>query len=138
MRERTIDDRFEAVPPARYRGSGDIARAIFEFAATHPIVLVSHVMKLFELDRRAAEGHLDGLLARGFLRRGPRLRHQLGAYQVTVTGLREIGSDLPAPIIDLRRYWRDIGVTWLSIAARGGVFGDVDRIYTRREMRCRR
>jgi len=113
----------------------DVDRRILGYMACHPLVLVSHVRALLGVQEREVTEHLDALVAAGLVRNGPRLRHQRAGYQITAGGLREIGSELPVPRLALRRYWQDIGVAWLSVAAHGGKFGEVDRVYCEREMR---
>lgn len=108
---------------------------ILEYVACHPLVLADQVMKLADLDEVEIVERLGVLEARGLIRSGPRLRHQRGTYQTTSAGLAEIGSELPVPRVDLRRYWHDIVVAWLGVAVRRGMFGPVDRVYTEREMR---
>lgn len=114
---------------------GDVDRRILGYMACHPLVLVSHVRALLGVQERDVTEHLDALVAAGLVRDGPRLRHQRAGYQITAGGLREIGSELPVPRLALRRYWQEIGVAWLSVAAQGGRFGEVDRVYCEREMR---
>lgn len=136
MNQRRPDPRPVAVPPARYRPTGNIARDLLEFMAGYPIVLVGQVMTLFELEQSTAASRLDELASRGLVRSCSRLRHQRGCYQMTAAGLAEIDSDLPVPRVDLRRYWRDVGVASLGVAVRKGAFGDdVERFFTEREMR---
>ena len=136
MAEQLIDGSGEAVIPARYAGSGDRGRDVLDFVAGHPVVLASHVARLLDLDAVSAATLLKGVCARGWLRMAGRFRHQPTALEVTLAGLRELGSELPAPVIDLRRYWRDIAAVALSVGARRGVFGEIDRVYTRREMQA--
>ena len=51
--------------------------------------------------------------------------------------MREIGSDLPLPRSDLRRYWQQLAAIWVAVGVRRGVVGaDIERIYTEREMRA--
>jgi hypothetical protein len=70
------------------------------------------------------------------IRLAPRLRNQLAGYQITRSGLSQIGSDLPVPRVDLRRYWHDVGVVWLWLTARNGVFGEIERVFSERKMRA--
>ncbi len=113
----------------------DVDRRILGYMACHPLVLVSHVRALLGVQEREVTERLDALVAAGLVRNGPRLRHQRAGYQITAGGLREIGSELAVPRLDLRGYWQGIGVAWLSVAAHQGQFGEVDRVFCEREMR---
>jgi hypothetical protein len=114
----------------------DVDRRILEYVACHPVVLVSQIQALLDVGESLATERLDALIAQGLIRHGPRLRDQQAGYQITASGLREIGSDLPVPRVDLRRYWHDVGVAWLWLAARKGRFGEVERVYGERELRA--
>ncbi len=82
----------------------DSDRAILSYMACHSLVRVSQVQTLLEVQEPAARERLDALAAAGLIRYGPRLRRQQVSYQVTALGLREIGSELSVPRVDLRRY----------------------------------
>lgn len=110
-------------------------REILEFAACHSMVLYSQVVTFLGRVKAQPAERIARLEAKGLIRSAPRLRYQRGAFQVTAAGLREIGSGLPVPMMDLRGYWRSVGVAWLWVGARRGMFGPVERIYTEREMR---
>jgi hypothetical protein len=114
----------------------EVDEEVLRYVARHPFVLVSHVQALLDLQEQAAAERLASLSAEGLIRLAPRLRNQLAGYQVTRSGLAQIGSDLPVPRVDLRRYWHDIGVGWLWVAARNGVFGEIERVFSEREMRA--
>jgi DNA-binding Lrp family transcriptional regulator len=114
----------------------DIDRRILEYAACHPVLLVSQMRSLLDVQEPVATERLDSLVAAGLIRHGLRLRHQRAGYQITGLGLREIGSELPVPRVDLRRYWHDVGVAWMWLAARKGRLGEVERVYCEREMRA--
>jgi len=111
-------------------------RRILEYAAAHAVVLVSQVQMLLGLQDREAADRLDALIAMGLLRHGSRLRHLSASYQITASGLREISSELPVPRVDLRRYWHEVSLPWLWLAAHRGRFGEVERVYSEREMRA--
>jgi hypothetical protein len=114
----------------------EVDEEVLRYVARHPVVLVSHVQAVLGLQEQAAAERLDSLSAEGLLRLAPKLRNQLAGYQITRSGLAQIGSDLPVPPVDLRRYWHDIGVVWLWVAARNGVFGEIERVFSEREMRA--
>jgi hypothetical protein len=110
----------------------ELDEEVLRYVARHPFVLVSHVQGLLGLQEQAAAERLASLSAEGLLRLAPKLRNQVAGYQITRSGLAQIGSDLPVP---LRRYWHDVGVVWL-LGARNGVFGDIERVFSEREMRA--
>jgi hypothetical protein len=114
----------------------EVDEEVLRYVARHPFVLVSHVQALLGLQEQAAAERLASLSADGFIRLTPRPRNQLASYQITRSGLAQIGSDLPVPRVDLRRYWHDIGVVWLWVAARNGVFGEIERVFSEREMQA--
>jgi hypothetical protein len=110
------------------------SRRVLEFVASHEQVLVSQIGLLLSIDNDAASDVVTSLTTAGFLRRGHRLAHQLPTVRVTARGLAEIGSDLPVPAVDPRRYWQDLDAAWLWLVANRGAFGKLDRTFTRREM----
>jgi hypothetical protein len=88
-------------------------------------------------EEAASRQSVARLLGEGLVRAAPRLRWQRGAYQVTRAGLDRLGSALPEPVMDLRRYWEHQGLGWLWVHARHrAVFGKVDAVYSQREMRA--
>jgi len=113
----------------------EVDEEVLRYVARHPVVLVSQVQALLELQEQAAAERLASLSGDGLIRLAPRFRNQLAGYQITRSGLAQIGSDPPVPRVDLRRYRHDIGVVWLWLAARNGVFGEIERVFSEREMR---
>ena len=112
-------------------------REILAFVAEHRIVLAAHVQTLLRTSGAFAYRRLAGLTARGLLGHSRILHGEPGWYQITRSGLALIGSDLPAPRLDLRCYRHDLGAAWLWLAAARGAFGRVERIVSEREMRSR-
>ena len=136
MTETTVDGR-----PITSRPAIDLDRSprdwLLAFVASSPVVLGEQVASLVRIRGDALPGLVEELVADGLVERAPRLRSQGEAYRITAAGLRAIGSELPSPAIDLRRYWQDVGAGWLSVGARRGRFGDeIERIYLQREMRA--
>lgn len=119
--------------PVAKRHVDGAEREILVFMAGHPVVLSSQIRTLLDREDGGLFERLDALQGAGLIREAPRMRHQ-SAYQITARGLAEIESELPVPRVDLRSYWHDVAVAWLSVAARRGKFGPVDRTYSRREM----
>jgi hypothetical protein len=62
-------------------------------------------------------------------------RQQPPAAWITRRGLNAIESRLPPPSVDLKGYRHDIGVGWMWLAARDGVFGPTREVIGEREMR---
>ena len=83
----------------------------------------------------ASYARLHALSQAGFLIHRPLFQGEPGCYQITHKGLQLIGSDLPRPQIDLRGYRHDVGVAWLSLAARNGVFGPMREVHAERRLR---
>ena len=107
------------------------------FVAGSPVVVERQLNNLVRVRDDAGPTLIDELVVEGLVARAPRLRGQGEAYRITAAGMRAIGSDLPVPEIDLRRYWQDLGAGWLSVGARRGIFGEeVERVFTHREMRA--
>jgi hypothetical protein len=110
-------------------------RALLEFMAEHRLVHAAHAQRLLGESRGAALARLRRLGARGYVRRerpfgGPRIFHL-----ITATGLRAVGSALPAPKFRLSCHEHDIGVAWLWLAARAGAFGPLRGVLGERRMR---
>ena len=136
MTELTVDGR-----PITSRPAIDLDRSprewLLAFVASSPMVLAEQVASLVRIRDDAPPGLVGVLVADGLIEAAPRLRSQGGAYRITAAGLRTIGSELPVPAIDLRRFWQDVGAGWLSVAARRGRFGEeIERVYLQREMRA--
>ena len=110
---------------------------LLAFVASSPVVVARQLTNLMRVRDDAPPGLVAELVADGLIEAAPRLRSQGQAYRITAAGLRAIGSDLPVPELDLRRYWQDLGAGWLSVAARRGIFGEeIERVFTGREMRA--
>ncbi len=111
-------------------------RRVLEFAAAHSVFLVSHVRALLGVEEPPALERLDRLRRARLLNRAPRLRHQLANHMVSARGLRAVESELEVPRIDLRAYWQEIDRAWLWLAADAGTFGELDGVYSRRQMQA--
>ena len=136
MTETTADGR-----PITRRPAIDLDRLprdwMLAFVASSPVVVARQLTNLMRVRDDAPPGLVAELAADGLIEDAPRLRSRGLAYRITAAGLARIGSDLPVPEIDLRRYWQDLGAGWLSVGARRGVFGEeIERVYTHREMRA--
>lgn len=105
------------------------------FVAAHRFVLAAHVESWLGTSSQFSYRRLLGLVEVGLLSHERIFHAQPGCYRVTNGGLAVIDSELPRPTIDLRTYGHDVGVVWLWLACRAGRFGQVERLFTEREMR---
>jgi hypothetical protein len=112
-------------------------QALLSFVAQHRLVLTSHIQVLLSISHDAARARLRTLRAAGLLA-GERLFHgQPPCWWITRKGLPLIGSQLPAPRIDVRSYRHDIGLGWVWLAAQRGAFGPLREVISERTMRSR-
>jgi hypothetical protein len=111
-------------------------RRLLEFAAEHRLVLTEQLAALLGITTSAASARARALCASGYLESDRKVHGKPAYHQVTRQGLRAIGSDLAQPRRpDLAAYRHDVGVGWLMLAARGGVFGPWRQIVSERRMR---
>jgi hypothetical protein len=127
----------ETPKPRRRRGIRitDRDRILLSFIGEHRLVLATHVQALLGISAGAAYARLYSLSEAGFLIHRPLFQGEPGCYQITHKGLQLIDSALPRPRIDLRGYRHDVGVAWLSLAARNGVFGPMREVHAERLLR---
>jgi hypothetical protein len=127
----------ETPTPRRRRGTRvtDRDRTLLSFIGEHRLVLAAHVQALLGISAAAAYARLHSLSEAGFLIHRPLFQGEPGCYQITHQGLQLIDSALPRPRIDLRGYRHDVGVAWLSVAARHGVFGPMREVHAERRLR---
>ena len=106
------------------------------FVAEQRFVLAAHVARLLDTSRGAAGRRLGVLREAGCLIGERPLQAERTAFRSTRRGLAAGGSDLPPPgRVDLATYRHEVGVTWLAVAARRGVFGELSEIVSERRMR---
>jgi hypothetical protein len=108
---------------------------VLEFLAEHRVATTWHVQSLLECGRTGAERRLRHLAESGLVNLQRIFEGQPAACWITRRGLGGVGSDLPAPRLDLKGYRHDLGVAWLWLAARGGAFGQLSRVVSERAMR---
>ena len=114
----------------------DADRALLAFAAEHRFVLAAQVALLLGSSDATAGARLRRLGRAGYIRRVRELHRGPAWHQITASGLRAIGSELPAPRgFDLATHRHDAGLGWLMLAARAGRFGGARRVVSEREMR---
>ena len=110
-------------------------RLVLEFAAEHRLVLADQVATVLGVSPATARSRLHRLSESGHLRFTRELSGP-GCYLIERRGLRAIGSHLPAPrAVNRSEYEHDVGLGWLWLAARRGVFGRLDAVISERQMR---
>ncbi len=113
----------------------DRDREVLAFVADHRLVLAVHVQALLGVSAGAAYARLHTLSCAGLLTQETVFHQQPACYQATRKGLAAIGSELPAPRIDLRCYSHDVGLAWLWLTARAGALGELREVLSERHMR---
>jgi hypothetical protein len=121
--------------PSRVRIT-DRDRRILSFCAEHRFVLAAQVALLEGIGLDAARHRLAALTGAGYLTRECRYVAEPYAYAVTRDGRGAAGTDLSQPRkLDPALYAHDVGVTWLTAAARRGLFGELSQVVSERRMR---
>ena len=99
-------------------------------------MLAAQVALLEGIGIDAARRRLGALGQAGYLTRERRYLSEPHAYAVTRSGLGVGRSDLGAPRdLDPATYAHDVGVTWLTAAARRGLLGELSQVISERRMR---
>lgn len=109
--------------------------AVLSFLSEHRLALAAHVAVLLGTSAGTAASRLTRLGDAGLLKREPAFPGEPSWYRITRRGLAYVGSRLPPPRVDIRSYEHDVGVAWLWLAARSGVFGPVSEILGERRLR---
>jgi hypothetical protein len=114
----------------------DRDRRILCFCAEHRFVLAAQVALLEGIGLDAARHRLTALTRAGYLTSEQRYVAEPRAYAVTRDGRGVAGSDLGQPRkLDPALYAHDVGVAWLTAAARRGLFGELSQVVSERRMR---
>jgi hypothetical protein len=123
--------------PTRHRvWITDRDRRILLFCAEHRFVLAAQVALLEGIGLDAARHRLAALTRAGYLTSERRYVAEPHAYAVTRNGRGAAGSELTQPRkLDPALYAHDVGVTWLTAAARRGLFGELSQVVSERRMR---
>jgi hypothetical protein len=99
-------------------------------------VLAAQVALLEGIGLDAARQRLTALTRAGYLTSEQRYVAEPRAYAVTRYGREAAGSDMSQPRkLDPALYAHDVGVTWLTAAARRGLFGELSEVVSERRMR---
>lgn len=115
----------------------DRDRTLLAFLAEHRIALTAHVQTLLGVSARAAEARLHALRAAGFVDSERPFHAQPRCWWVTGRGIGALDSTLAPPRFDLHSYRHDVGMAWLWLAARRGVFGPLREAMSERRIRSR-
>lgn len=110
-------------------------RLILAFAADQRVVLASHIEVLLESSAAAALRRLGVLRRAGYLERRSIFHLQPSCYLITSRGLAAIDSPLTRPTLDMRGYVHDLGLGWVTLAARSGALGAAAEVISERRMR---
>ena len=105
------------------------------FAAQHRLILAAHAQSLFGVSASVAQRRMRALTAGGYLEAHRVFAGQPACYRITREGLAAAGSDLAAPRLDVRGYAHDVGLAWLWLAGRRGVFGPLKEMLAERTLR---
>jgi hypothetical protein len=114
----------------------DPAQTILAFAAEQQLIEAAQLVPLTQITTPQAEQQLHALAREGLVRLHRGYDRQSVYCQITSRGLASIDSPLSEPRVETVRDDRvELAVGWLTLAARRGRFGDIDRALTRRVMR---
>lgn len=108
---------------------------MLEFLAQHRVAITWHVRELLGASQQAAEVRVRRLVEAGLAGRQRIFEGQPAACWITRRGLDAIGSSLPAPGLNFKEYRHDVGVGWVWLGARRGVFGELRGVVSERTMR---
>jgi hypothetical protein len=120
-------------------GLTDRDERVLMYAGEHKCVLPAQIAVLLEAPSlQSAYRRLLALRQAGLLRQDQLFDRQPSCFQITASGLGAIESGLGNPKdVDRAHYRHDVGVGWLWLAARRGVWGDVGSLVSEREMRSK-
>jgi len=114
----------------------DRDREILTLLAEHRVMVVPQLALAFaDLSARALQARVRRLAEGRLLRSQSIFEGRPAAVWITGAGLRAVESRLAAPRVSLQEYRHDIGVGWLYLAARQGVFGTLTDLRLERELR---
>jgi hypothetical protein len=124
------------VPRNRTALLDDRDREILALLAEHRVAVSAQLEMAFDdLPAQALGARLRRLAKGGLITMQRIFEGRPTAISITARGLGAIESRLPAPRVDLKGYRHDIGVGWLHLAARQGVFGKLVEVRLERELR---
>ena len=113
----------------------DRDRWVLAFDAEHRTVEQAHVRALQAVGDGAAGARLRALAGAGFIARHRSPDGHDACYTISSRGLAALSSSLPPARLDYRGYEHDVGVAWIWLAARAGMWGSPREVVTERRMR---
>jgi hypothetical protein len=113
----------------------DRDRTLLAFVAEQRVAVTAQLTRLLGVTERTVRSRLDRLERHRLLRCEDVFSGQGPAVLITRGGLGVVGRNLPAPNLSLQAYRHDVGVGWVSLAAREGAFGALAAVISEREMR---
>jgi len=115
----------------------DRDRELLTVLADHRVMVLPQLAMAFpEISTRALNARVRRLAGGRLITTQRIFERRPAAVSITQTGLRAIESGLPAPRVDLMAYRHDLGVGWVHVAARQGVFGTLTDLRLERELRA--
>ncbi len=115
----------------------DRDRTLLAYLAEHRLARTDQLQVLLGLSATAVRARLRTLIDAGLISQEVYFHRQPACQQITRRGLAAIGSPLPPPRVDLSTYAHDVGVAWLWLGARDGVFGPLREVIGERTLRSR-
>jgi hypothetical protein len=110
-------------------------RLVLAFLAEQRLAVTPQIQALLGATPRVAQECLRSLRGGGYIEQQRIFDGYPACSRVTRKGLGAIGSRLPAPRVDLACYQHDVGLGWLWLAARAGIFGKLQQLRSERDLR---
>jgi len=108
---------------------------VLAFIAEHRVVVRAQIRALLAIGDRAAAARLRTLANAGALTRQRSPDGHEECYTIKPRGLAALGSALPPTRLDYRGFEHDVGVAWIWLAARRGLWGPARAVVSERRMR---
>ncbi len=113
----------------------DRDRIVLAFVAEHRVVVRAQLRALLGVGDSAARTRLHALANAGFIARERSPDGHDACYMIKSRGLAALGTKLPATRLDYRGFEHDVGVAWIWLAARRGLWGPAREVVSERRMR---
>jgi len=122
--------------PRRARvGLTDRDRVVLAFVAEHRIVVRAHIRALLAVGEGAARARLRALANAGFMTRGRSPDGHQECYAIRPRGLAALAATMAPTRLDYRGFEHDVGIAWIWLAARQGLWGQAREVVSERRMR---
>jgi hypothetical protein len=105
---------------------------LLEFVGQQRLVLATHVQALLGVSARAAAKRLLALSSLGYLTGDWFHEHY---WQATTKGLGVVGLPYSRSKFDPQNFAHEVGMAWVSLAARRGLWGEMREVISERQMR---